>query len=128
MRKLTAMLGLALGCVVSFSEIAHAGDSAWLRTASWSAFVGGQAADVVTTYRALPMGGGTCIEGNSGIYGSNPNLSRLVLTKAIIAAPVAAVTVWADKRGDHKAANISRFIFGAFGGTLAMWNTSQHCR
>lgn len=98
-------------------------------TLSWVSFAGGQAADVATTYRNLPMGGGHCIEGNSGFYGSaTPSLGRVLLGKAVIMAPMATLSVLLDRQGKHRPAQVLRHVAGGIGGSAALWNLSRSCR
>lgn len=107
------------------ASTAHAGP---LRAASWATLVGGNAADIRTTYVNLPMGGGHCVEGNSGIYGTSPSVGRLIVGKLIFAAPVGALSVVLDRQGKHTAANVFRFIGGGIGASAAVYNVRQVCR
>jgi hypothetical protein len=126
--KFAKLLIVALGCVVLISKSAHAGP---MRDASWATLAVGQGGDIYTTYHNLPMGGGRCVELNSGVYGSNPNLGRLLLGKAVFAVPLTAASIALDRKHDktaHTAANILRFAAGGVGGVATGWNLTRQCR
>lgn len=80
--------------------------------------VGLHAADVALTYRCLQRN--ECTEGNP-IYGKNPDLLRLVMTKAFFsAAQWALIDVLAEQ-------NMKKALFGAYasvaiGGAVVGWN------